>query len=270
MQRSIGDFISLFQRADVDVVRGCATDLDVVKHFMTQNKSTPLGVHDLRLIWTIIPILLGNPPECDADLANQLASPWINGDRLLSEALVGIGECHSLGGSMLLQDADGVWVSEGLFGWIKKIPVPVLKRRWALIPDYPVPVRQVLLQTRAILHVLGRGDIRPIIVGDTLADLRLNCASSAKSWGHPGQTLADILAIGGFDASAASSLLLHRGDNPLDGWNEVRLYLGLPLIPGWTGAIIELYGSPADIVARLHPARYAWLSKRFEATASPR
>lgn len=268
MSLTVGDFIRLLQRASFAATAGCSADLDRVSRIKLENPATPLGVEHSLEIWQVMPILLGNPPECDAETANRVASPWIGGDLVLRTALEEICSNHPLGGVMLSSEFDGIWVSEVLFDWITKIPVEVLKRRWVMVPDFPVPVRQVLLRSSALLNVLSRGDLRPIIVADTLVDLRLHCAPWATAWGYSGQSMKDILSIGGFDALTASALLLHRGDRPLDGWDELRALLKIPRVPGWAGAVLERFGTVTKEVLSLHPARHAWLTSRFEASGS--
>lgn len=266
--RTVSDFIRLMRRAGSYAVHGCQNDLSPAQDITVQHGSTPLGMQAQSTIWKIMPILLGNQPECEAAVAEEAAKPWIGDPVVLRKGLEEIASSHDLGGIFINPDRDGVWVPSGLFGWLPQLPVPIVRKRWAIVPDFPVPVHQVLLRLAPISTALARGDLRPILSAENLADLRVLCAPWASTWGRPGMGLGEILAIGGHDALAASAVVMLRGSQSLDGWHELRGALGIVCEPGWVGYVLEFFGAPSAEQRLLHPARHAWLTGAFERSES--
>jgi len=268
MKRTVADLTRLIRCAGSYAVGGCRDQLAEIQDLTIQHGSTPLGSHAQTSVWKNIPILLGNLPDCTPSMAEEAAKPWLGNPDIIATGLEDISYTHDHGGLFIDQDRDGVWVPSGLFGWMKVLPVPILRARWALIPDFPVPVHQVLLQVPSINTALARGDMRPVLAATTLADLRVKCSHWAGTWGRPSMRLGEVLAIGGYDALAASSILLHRSAQPLDGWHELREALGIDAEPGWAGYVLEFFGAPSQEQRLLHPARHSWISSAFEATDS--
>jgi len=266
--RTVADFIRLMRRAGSYAIHGCQNDLAPAQEITVQHGSTPLGMQALSTIWKVMPIILGNQPDCEPAVAEEAAKPWIGDPATLRKGLEEISSSHDLGGVFINPDTDGVWVPSGLFGWLTEMPVTVLRKRWAMVPDFPVPVHQVLVQLAPISTALARGDLRPIIAADNLADLRVQCSPWASTWGRPGIGLGEILSIGGFDALSASAIVMLRGSQPLDGWHELRAALGLLSEPGWVGYVLEFFGAPSPGQRLLHPARHAWLTSTFEKSES--
>jgi hypothetical protein len=223
-----------------------------------------LSAGDLMAIFAVMPVIIGLPwrsPEC----RERVVACWFAEDERRAQTLAGIALTHRYGHCLIDGERDGLWVPRRLLWWVPETVLPAGRTRWKLAPDFPVPVQQRLVRfTRPPALPLGGGDIRPALIAGTLAEVRLAAAPWAARFAWSGQTLADILAIGGWDGLTASALLLHRESSATSGWQHARAALGLEQTPGWAGAVLERCGLAASAISRQPAATYAWMTADFE------
>lgn len=217
---------------------------------------TPLDQSSLDAYRSIVAMAMMLPPAAVTAEATAALTILIPDATALRSMVQEIVFSHTQGANLPLSwcySGQGhSWIPAIFHEWVLTFNhprfTPSLNLRWICDPSFPLPLRQVRLNTPDVpADPPSIRDLRPPVTAATYNALRMRLAPWALPWCDPPRPLSDIVQLAARDLFSAVAVVCNRHADIHTGWSEMAALFNISPVIGLSDTVIRRLMAPMTV-----------------------